>query len=631
MLTQRYLLAFATVTLTYWATAVIGLRWSVIPGAGTAVWAASGVAFAALALISIRLWPAIVLGRMLTFATVGTNLPFWAELVISFGTTAAGVVPLWLINRERPLEAQLGNLRDMMWLVVGGAGLGAVISAGSGLLVLLLVGNSFDQAWSASLNWFFGYGVGLLVVAPLILAWWPQRREDRPKIKYAHFSTCIGLTATAAAYLFLSPAQAYFRPWHLFPLLVWAAVAFQVRGAAMALTAVAVFAVAGAIQGTGPLASDNLSVQVSTLLTQQFVGMIGATVLLLAAVVDERRDVEAAARLAAIVHSSPEAIISYDAKGRISSWNRGAELLFGYPPAEVLGRGGEILLPPEKPDGSSGVFGMAVAEGGPIHLETVRMSRSGKRINVSVSASPMFDPGSQFMGVAVVMRDITARRKAELHQRLLIGELNHRVKNSLAVIQSLAQQTFKNIDGAAGARAAFEGRLLALAAAHNVLTERSWENASFREIIETAVLPFSKAEEGRISVTGPDFMVRPQVALSFAMVLHELATNAVKYGSLGSNSGRVDIQWSFAEEKFQFSWNEYTSNHIQPQTSTGFGSKLIERTLKAEIGATILREFRSTGLRISVLAPRFDASDDLRFIAETEGISLQSSAVTVAI
>jgi two-component sensor histidine kinase len=242
----------------------------------------------------------------------------------------------------------------------------------------------------------------------------------------------------------------------------------------------------------------------------------------------------------------------------------------------------------------------------PIHLETIRVDRASHRIDVAISASPMYDPQGVFIGVAAVMRDITDRKKAELHQRLLIGELNHRVKNTLAVIQGLAQQTFKNVEGARSAQTAFEGRLLALASAHNVLTERRWENASFREIIVSALRPFAKAGEGRANLEGPDFLVRPQVAVSFAMVFHELATNAVKYGALNSDGGSLDIGWSVDEQgSFGLLWMEHTIEPVKAPSSVGFGSKLIARTLKAEIGARVTTDYHAEGLRLEISAPDF--------------------------
>lgn len=603
---SRYFLAFAAVTFAYWTTAVTGLRWSIIPGAGTAVWPASGVAFAALALGGLWLWPALVLGRLLTFSTIGSAMPFWAELMISFGTTAAAVLPVWLLNRRRRLDPRLGNMRDMLWLILGGALVGAVISSGVGVLALLAAGTDQRQALSAGLNWFFGYGVGLLIVGPLLLAWWPRRNAALPPARLLHLIFCIALTAAAAAYLFLTPTQPYFRVWHMFPFLVWAAVAFQVRGASLALLVISMFAVIGAIQGTGPLALGDVPVTARTLLTQQFVGMIGATILLLGAAIDERRNVEAVARLAAMVRSSPEAMISYDAQGKIRSWNKGAELLFGYSAAEVIGQGGEILLPPDQPEGFSGVFALAVQAGGPIHLETVRMSRDGRAVDVAVSASPMYDPQGPFLGVASVMRDITDRKKAELHQRLLIGELNHRVKNTLAVVQGLAQQTFRDVEAATEARSAFEGRLLALAAAHNILTDRKWENAGFREIVEAALRPFLREDAGRISLSGPDLVVRPQTAVAFAMVLHELATNAVKYGALRPSGGRLDVDWSSTpEDGFLFHWVEQNDAPIEAPRKKSFGSRLIERSLASEIGADVEPNYTPDGLRLTIRAPHF--------------------------
>ena len=268
---------------------------------------------------------------------------------------------------------------------------------------------------------------------------------------------------------------------------------------------------------------------------------------------------------------------------------------------------GSSFSPPEQPEGPKGVFGLAKEAKGPIHVETVRMSKAGERIDVAISASPMFDPTGPFLGVAAVMRDISERKKAELHQRLLIGELNHRVKNTLAVIQGLAQQTFKDVPGGTAARAAFEGRVMALASAHNILTDRKWEMAGFREIVEAAIRPFVKSPDERVGIAGPDFMLRPQTAVSFAMVVHELATNAVKYGALRSVGGHLKVDWYFDEDQgdFHFEWREFNQAPISKPTKKGFGSRLIARSLAAEVNAKVQVDYTTEGLHLQIVSPSF--------------------------
>jgi two-component sensor histidine kinase len=198
-------------------------------------------------------------------------------------------------------------------------------------------------------------------------------------------------------------------------------------------------------------------------------------------------------------------------------------------------------------------------------------------------------------------------RRAEEHQRLLINELNHRVKNTLATVQSIAAQTLRNALTVEGAREAIEVRLVALSRAHDVLTRENWDGAELREIVAKSVEPYRSQEEDRLSWEGPDVRLSPRMALALAMALQELATNAVKYGALSNASGRIRVGWSIDRsiepKRLQLRWEEAGGPPVTMPDRRGFGTKLIERSLAQDLQGNVQIDFAPTGVVCTVDAP----------------------------
>jgi PAS domain S-box-containing protein len=199
--------------------------------------------------------------------------------------------------------------------------------------------------------------------------------------------------------------------------------------------------------------------------------------------------------------------------------------------------------------------------------------------------------------------DITERKRAEEQQQLLMHELNHRVKNTLATVQSIAAQTFRNREGMDEATRGFEGRLLALARAHDVLTRENWEGASLSEIVAQAIEPFAVAGVERFVVSGPELRLKPKGALALAMALQELATNAAKYGALSNDTGRVEIRWEADQGRMRFRWTERGGPPVPRPVRRGFGTRLIERTLAQDLNGEVAVSFESEGVVCAVAAP----------------------------
>ena len=208
------------------------------------------------------------------------------------------------------------------------------------------------------------------------------------------------------------------------------------------------------------------------------------------------------------------------------------------------------------------------------------------------------------MGVAV---DITGRKLWEERQRLLIHELNHRVKNTLATVQSIAAQTFRDVDEESRPKLkAFEERLFALARAHDVLTRENWEGAELREIIAEVLEPYRRLAGERFEVRGPHLRLKPSMALALAMALHELATNASKYGALSVPKGRVFIHWTLTPgdlPTLSLQWRESHGPSVLPPTRRGFGTRLIERSLASDLGGDVRLIYDPSGVICRVEAP----------------------------
>jgi len=237
------------------------------------------------------------------------------------------------------------------------------------------------------------------------------------------------------------------------------------------------------------------------------------------------------------------------------------------------------------------------------HAIPVRLQRAGgveEERFVDFVYQPLVDDDSAITGVFVQGHDVTERKRSERHQQLLVGELNHRVKNTLAIVQSLAHQSFHADTPSGDAIRRFEGRLEALARAHSLLTDKNWESASVSEVVRGAIAPFCPPE--RCSIEGPDVRLPPQTAVSLALALHELATNAAKYGALSSPSGKIEVSWSASDDELDFRWVERGGPRVEAPERRGFGTRMIERTLASEFGGTATLDFAPEGVTCRVIA-----------------------------
>ena len=326
-------------------------------------------------------------------------------------------------------------------------------------------------------------------------------------------------------------------------------------------------------------------------------GTLVGAVNMLVDITDRKRAEESALRLASIVEFSDDAIISKDLDGVITSWNRGAQALFGYTAREAVGNSVRTLIPPDRLDEESEILAR-IRRGEHIeHYETVRRRKDGTLIDISLTVSPVKNAAGEIVGASKIARNISERKRAEEALYLIVDESKHRIRNTLATVQAIATQTLHASDEE---RLAFVARLSALGRAHDLLSVENWSRAKIGDVVNQALAPFRDKAYERFVVEGPeDLWTSSNHASLLTMALHELATNASKYGALANNSGQVRLSWELVsqdqESRLRLCWTESGGPPVTAPSHAGFGSFLMNRVLKAERGEVRL-EYKPQGL-----------------------------------
>ena len=311
---------------------------------------------------------------------------------------------------------------------------------------------------------------------------------------------------------------------------------------------------------------------------------------------------EIAYRLAAIVESSDDAIVSKNLNGVVVTWNKGAERIFGYAAEEIIGKPISILIPSDRENEESLIL-ERIRRGERIdHYDTVRMRKDGSLIDISLTVSPIKDEQGRVMGASKIARDITDRKRQERFITLLSREVDHRAKNLLAVVQATVALTAG--DTAEEVKAAISGRIQALANAHNLLALSHWEGASLNSIIQQELAAYCGEEGFRAVITGPSKILGPQAAQSIAIVIHELATNAAKYGALSVPAGLVRVEWSLKQNQdLIICWTETEGPKVMPPSREGFGTRAIRMMIKNQLYGDVHFNWHPTGLACIIDIP----------------------------
>lgn len=307
--------------------------------------------------------------------------------------------------------------------------------------------------------------------------------------------------------------------------------------------------------------------------------------------------------LAAIVESSHDAIVSKELNGIVTSWNRGAQIVFGYTAEEMIGQSILKLIPADRHPEEQMILDKIRRGDRVDHYETVRRRKDGELIHVSLTISPIRSKSGRIIGASKIGRDVTERHRAEQTQRLLMRELNHRSKNLLAVVEAMVRKTAtttppRELIGR------ISQRLQALSAIQNLLVYGDWRGVDLRTL---ATAQISSYADGRLELNGPTLMLVPAAAQALGLAFHELATNAVRHGALTSEEGSVAVDWKVAEREgrrvFELAWIEARGPAVSVPAGTSFGTTILKRATEEALGGTVSIDYARDGLRWVLTAP----------------------------
>ena len=333
--------------------------------------------------------------------------------------------------------------------------------------------------------------------------------------------------------------------------------------------------------------------------------LIGA-VNMLVELSEQQRAKRVEGRLAAIVESSDDAIISKDLNGVITTWNKAAERMFGYLAADAIGRPITILIPPDRHNEELEIL-TRIHRGERVdHFETIRQRKDGSLVNVSLSISPLADESGKTVGASKIARDITEQKRTEERQKVLMAELDHRVKNALARVDVVAMSTRQSSNSVDEFVRSLRGRIQSMAVAHKLLSQSGWLGVGLTSLVHTQLAPY--ATDGNVTISGTDLTLTAEETQAVAMVVHELVTNAAKYGALSVPEGQVSVSWDRklngdATAILMLEWRELRGPPIATELQSGYGTGLIRDLVPHELGGKVDLVFDSGGVICRIEIP----------------------------
>ena len=568
------LLRLVVLALTYFVLARVGLSLASLHPSASPIWPPSGLALAATLLWGNRMWPGIAVGAFL--ANLLTHGSVVTSLAIAAGNSAEALLTAALLQRwsngSNTFETPFRIAVFACFALAPGTMVSATAGVGSVVLAGFADSSSFWQVW---LTWWLGDVGGQLLVTPVVVLWaksgWKANARDLQQL-----SMLLGATAIVgiAAFSPVIEAPSVRGPLAFLAIgpLLWAALRHDQRATATVALILCIFSVWGAAADRGPFA--RLDVNESFLLALAFVISTAVPSLILSADVAIRRRSEEHYR--AVVDHANDIVSTLDLDFRFTSVNPAVERILGYAPSEVVGRPLSDFVPAEQLAMHKQKLDSKLQGKGSTQYEMQLLAKDGRNVfTLEVSSRLILEAHGTPVGIHSIARDISERKEAEQRQLILLRELQHRTKNMLAVIQSMATRTLSRSATTQEALQTFTGRLHALAHAQEFVASGPTAGLELRMLVDQVLAAFAS----RAIVSGAPLIVGGAFAQTFALVLHELATNASKYGALSTKNGNIHLNWrvvgSGPDGRLRFEWVERNGPHVMQPADIGLGLALI--------------------------------------------------------
>jgi PAS domain S-box-containing protein len=309
---------------------------------------------------------------------------------------------------------------------------------------------------------------------------------------------------------------------------------------------------------------------------------------------------------AAIVDAAPDALISFIPTGMMTTWNQGATKLFGYDEGQAIGQSVSLLVEAGD-EAEQKILIRAACDGNPVGPVEARYRRQdGKIVTVELLFKPILDDHSKVVALAAYIRDISARRRSDALRALIVDELSHRINNTIATVSAIASQSLNGATSLEAFGVAFTARLYSLSTTHTALARNAWRGTTLEKLIQAELAPYD-TDDTRWTLSGVDLDLDSERAVALGMIVHELATNAVKYGALSAPGGHIDISWHAPTigdmSRLNLVWTESRGPAVATPIRKGMGTRLLTDGLAAQLDGEVWLNFERTGVRCTIDIP----------------------------
>jgi len=573
-------------------------------------WPAAGISTGTLvALGRDARWPVAV---AISTATIAANLAggraAWISIMFALCTAGEALLIAWLIEHRFGRHFSLGKLRHVLGFVAA-AIVGGVVAA-SGAALVKLIADPNQSIWINWWNWFSGDLIGLFAVAPFVIWLAANVRAPPPRSELIEGTAAVAVIGSAAGVAIALLPETW---WEmcllvaiLFPMLLWPASRCRpvfASTAALAVCGIVVYALSFDIGNF-----NTASMPIGDLALNAHLTIVGVAflALILASLFEERA--ESARRLQEALSAGSVVAFDHNVDTDVTQRSDNAARILGFDEKQPFTAASfRAHVHPEDRASYLALLG-GLRPDKPSYSTIYRFVRPDSReIWLQDTAKGDFDTTGRLMRLSGLRIDITARKQAENHQKILIGELDHRVKNALARVAAIVtatRETSRSMDDFANA---LDGRLQSMAAAHALLSKGSWRGVGVADLIRDQLAPYTTG--ANVTTRGPNTVLNTESTQALAMVVHELATNAAKYGALSTPRGRLFIGWrepsgGQGAAGLTVEWRERGGPLVTKPTRMGFGTSLIEQLISHELGGTVHLAFDPDGVRCRMSLPR---------------------------